>query len=195
MAAKGIFCIEGEWSPDMRERSSVLPLLELLETRGVLTYVHRTAATQNEVAHHLHRWSLELAHEYQVLYLATHGEPGILLWSGRETTSFDELAQFVGDIRGTYVYLGSCLTLLDTDQGQRFLRGTGAEAILGYRREVDWIEASAFEVVLLPTLAAHEGTPAELFEQLVERFAGIVAEFELVLATPTTTFHGADGVG
>lgn len=35
---------------------------------------------------------------------------------------------------------------------RRFMRNTGAKALLGYRESVDWIESSAFEILLLGEL-------------------------------------------
>jgi hypothetical protein len=52
------------------------------------------------------------------------------------------------------VHLGGCGTLRTSrEQLKRFRKQTGALAVTGYTRSMDWHEAVAFEVLLLSELA------------------------------------------
>lgn len=52
----GVFCLEGEWSPDLRSRWSVEPILQLLERLGYLTAIHRDVASKAELTYYLRKW-------------------------------------------------------------------------------------------------------------------------------------------
>jgi hypothetical protein len=125
----GVFCIEGQWHRDLNERGSVLPTLELLERLGRIRFIHKDAATADELSYFLNRWLLRQYADYRVGFFAMHGEPNKL-------------------------YFGSCSVLRASDARlQEFLAETGAGLICGYTREVDWVESAAFETVLLDVLA------------------------------------------
>ena len=47
---KGIYCIEGLWDHNnVKDKSSVLPILNLLEIRGYCKFIHHGCATQQEL--------------------------------------------------------------------------------------------------------------------------------------------------
>ena len=51
------------------------------------------------------------------------------------------------------IHFGSCAVM--SAHGNRwngFLKNTGATAVCGYREDVDWLEAAAFEVLMLGNL-------------------------------------------
>lgn len=74
MAKGGIFCVEGQWHRDLRDRSSVLPTLDLLERRGRIRFIHRDVATEEELNYFVGRWGLKQYCDYQVGFLAMHGD-------------------------------------------------------------------------------------------------------------------------
>lgn len=165
-----IFCIEN-WSSRLDDRSSIRPLLDLLETNEAIgSYFHQRVDTAPELHHYLRRFAgLE---SYQVLYLAMHGNRGgvhvgskrvsleaLISWSegidrppeldGRGRPAGD----WALDLSGKAVYLGSCSTLRVTpERMSRFREETGASLVCGYRRDVDWFDAAGFEVILLTAL-------------------------------------------
>ena len=49
MKEKGIFCLEGKWYDDLRKRSSVRPILELLELNSDIPYIKRIIGLPGEV--------------------------------------------------------------------------------------------------------------------------------------------------
>lgn len=196
MAQNGIFCLEGEWDSDLRKRTSVLPVLELLERMGQVKSIHRDVSTTAELSHYLGKWAQQRYADYRVLYLATHGDKGLLYWCGKQATTLEELAELLGDsAQGRYLYLGSCLTLFDERQAKAFVEATGVAAIMGYRKEVDWLESASFEVVLLAAIANHHGRPATLFKRLMQRHSGIAKLCKFVVVTKNATLRSQDHTG
>ena len=192
MAANGIFCLEGEWEPDLRKRDSVLPVLELLERLGKIKSIHRDVATVAEAKYYLKKWSERRYDDYVVLYVATHGDKGRLYWGPRESMTLDELAEILGDSASDcWVYLGSCLTLFDETDVIRFVEQTGVEAVLGYRKSVDWIESAAFDVILLSEMANFAGKPTTFFKTLISRYGELAAMLKFVVGTRSDVLHAA----
>jgi hypothetical protein len=155
VARGGVFCIEGQWHRDLNERGSVLPTLELLERLGQIRFIHKDAATSDELFYFLNRWLLRQYADYRVGFFAMHGEPGQLNLTDWHSVDLDDVAaQMAGRCEGKRLYFGSCSVLRASDARlQDFLAETGAALICGFTREVDWVESAAFETVLLDVLA------------------------------------------
>ncbi|MBN1889155.1 MAG: hypothetical protein JW850_14275, partial [Thermoflexales bacterium] len=147
---KGIFCVEGLWDPDLKVRSSVRPLLELLQQVAGINYIHRNCATGQELEFYLGKWVQKKYKAYPILYVASHGvEYAITL--GAESYSLDDLAGVLeGQCANRLIMMSSCSTLgIDKRYLKRFLERTEALAVCGYRTDVDWLRSAAFELLLL----------------------------------------------
>ena len=165
---------------------------ELLERLGQIKFIHRDVASIAEAENYLKKWSQRRYDDYVVLYIATHGDKGKLRWGPRENMTLDELAKSLGDTASScWVYLGSCLTLFNEREVRRFVEQTGVEAVLGYRKEVDWIESAAFDVILLSEMANFSGRPATFFKSLTTRYGELAAMLKLVVGTKTDVLHAA----
>jgi hypothetical protein len=183
---KGIFCLEGMWDPDLAYRSSVRPILELLELRERIPFIHRDCATSDELKFYLDRWTLQRYRRYPILYLAFHGQPN-LIYVGREEFTLDDFSEFfAGRCKRKIVIFGTCSTLrIDKRHLKRFLATTGAVAVCGYRTDVDWITSTAFEMMLLASMQANvfngKGIPSirRRATSLARRF-GRELEFRMV---------------
>lgn len=155
MARGGIFCLEGQWHRDLYERGSVLPTLELLERLGRIRFIHKDAATPDELNFFLDRWLLKQYADYRVGFFAMHGEPSRLCLTDWHSVELTDVAQrMAGRCGGRRLYFGSCSVLRASNTAIReFLSVTGAALVCGFTREVDWVESAAFETVLLDVLA------------------------------------------
>jgi hypothetical protein len=93
---------------------------------------------------------------FTVLYLAFHGSPGRFYLDDGECITLEELGDFMaGKCDGKIVHFGSCATLrADEERLRDFRKQTKAKALTGYRRNVDWLEAAAFESLLMSRLTA-----------------------------------------
>lgn len=184
----GIFCLEGEWDPNLTNRNSVEPILELLERLGIARTIHRDVATRPELEYYLRKWGQRRYADYTVLYLASHGQSG-QLQLGQGSVTMDELAESLeGKCSGRVVYFGCCLMLNQEDDAlQEFVRRTGAKAVVGYSRLIDWLDSAAFEVLLLERLARGDRTDA-FFRQLHRDHGAFAEKLGLVVSTKNTTW-------
>jgi leucyl-tRNA synthetase len=183
MKLPGIFCLEGEWDSNLRRRESVMPMLDLLERLGIAQSIHRDVATKDEFFYYLEKWGQKAYHDYVILYLASHGDSGCLAL-GKESVMLEELEDaLVGKADGGVIYFGSCLTMVtDDDRLKKFVKRTGASVVVGYRAEIGWLEAAAFELLLLERLLRGERSDA-FFRRLTKDHGKFASDLGLVAAT------------
>ena len=151
---KGVFCLEGPWC-GVKDKTTVEPVLRLLETLSGYnaSYRHYDVATREEFYFYLRKWRGTSFNNFPILYLGFHGSKGeIFVGEGRgASVSLEDVAECLdGGCKGRVVHLGSCGTVgAHGAKLNRFLSRTGALAICGYTREVDWLEAAAFDALVL----------------------------------------------
>jgi hypothetical protein len=174
-------CLEGMWSSRLTDRSSVLPVLELLERQEVIEYIHRDAGTIAELDHYLNKWLQKGYARFGTAYLAFHGEPGALL-VGRSRVTLDDLAEIIDRrAEGRVLFLGGCAVL---DQPKRdikeFVKKTRLRGVCGYLENVDWIESAAFEILLIEALTRYKRIDA-VHNWMRTNYAGFCRRLEFKL--------------
>lgn len=188
----GIFCLEGEWDNDLRRRLSVRPVLELLEHLGVAQWIHRDAATRTEVEYYLDKWTDDQYANFGVLWLAMHGAGETVAFSEHDDGALDleELEVILkGKCAGKVIYFASCSTLkVDPDRLQQFAKITGARAVIGYRKDVRWSDAAAFEVLLLQELVTRVKSSG-IFKRLQDDHPVLSKRLGLVVATKSVVYR------
>src|SRR5437016_2646850 len=90
--AKGVFCVEGQWDSDLRDSSTVRPILELLRTSSNIGFIYRTCSTQEEFAFCLRKWPQHMYDAFPILYIAAHGTPSSI-HLGDYTCDLDVIAE------------------------------------------------------------------------------------------------------
>lgn len=153
----GIFCVEGDWSSDMADRASVLDMLEMLETVDGIPYIHEHVADSIDAFEGaLKKWKLKKYAQYSIGYFAFHGKPGKLML-GRHPVPLKKIAELLKDsCAGRTLYFGSCSVLkIEEDVALKFLADTGAEAVVGFTRDVSWLASAALDLILLEALAVN----------------------------------------
>jgi hypothetical protein len=194
---KGIFCLEGEWSRNLAQASSVEPVLHLLKCWEPyrVPYIHRTVATPASLEKYLRIWAQKRYAAYPILYLAFHGNPGVICMGSvcrtdTEVTLASLASVLQGRCKGRIIYFASCGTL---DHGRhhlgRFLRDTGALAVCGYTREVDWLSSTAFELLVMAAMQDNALTigGARAMKERIVREAGFLArklQFRMIVREP-----------
>jgi len=155
---KGIYCLEGIWDEDLREKSSVRPILDLLLSNQGIDHIYHACATKEEVEFFVGKWTQRKYHKYPILYLAFHGEKNILLLGNKKTYSLDDLADLLyGKCGNSIIIFGSCSTLaIRKNYLKKFLDKTGALAIGGYQKDVEWLPSVAFEMLILSQMQDNE---------------------------------------
>ncbi len=178
----GVFCLEGAWDEeDLEDRSSVLPVLDTLQRLRSIDYIHRDIGTRAELEHYVRRW-IDEDLDYQLLFLAFHGSVdrgGVRsLYLSRDTdgaVTLDQLTGLLaGKLKGCIAHLGSCSVVDVTDPALRtFLDRTQAEAVMGYDRDVDWVDSAAWELILFGTLARYKQLGSALRTLKAERYRSL----------------------
>jgi len=151
---KHIFCIEGNWDVDLSVRSSVRPMLELLEATEDVKFVYRDCSTIPEFEFLVKKWRQKGYAAYRILYLAFHGYEGRLSIYGSKEMSLGDLAELL-EYRcyGRVIYLGACSVLnLARSDITEFLDRTGAQAVCGYTEAVDWTKSTALDLIVMSIL-------------------------------------------
>jgi Family of unknown function (DUF6642) len=183
---KGIFCLEGLWSDDLRKRSTVKPILELLDLNSEIPFLHSDCATEEEFKFYLQKWKASEYDRYPILYLAFHGtENGILI--NDKVFTLDQISnELKGKGKNRVFLLASCNSIkTDLRNLKRFLRETNALAICGYRKVVPWITSTAFELMLLAAMQdnALDGRGIQAVQRHVERIAKTFKELDFLMLT------------
>ncbi|MGP9736084.1 DUF6642 family protein [Brachybacterium sp. AOP42-C2-15] len=190
----GIFCLEGEWDSDITRRLTVRPVLELLEHLDVAQWIHRDVATRAEFGYYLDKWVSEDYADFGVLWLAMHGGSAVVSMSGdaHGDIELDELEEMLkGACAGRVIYFASCSTLKeDPKRLQQFAKRTGARAVIGYRKDVDWAQAASFELLLLQELATSV-KGSGIFQRLQDDHPVLAKRLGLVVATKTNVYRTA----
>ena len=155
---KGIYCLEGIWDEDLREKSSVSPILELLHSNRDINYIYHDCATEKEIEYFINKWTQKKYYKYPILYFAFHGEKNKILLGNKKTYSLDNLAELLsGKCSNSIIIFGSCSTLaIRKNYLMKFLDKTGALAICGYQKDVDWLHSTAFEMLILSLMQENE---------------------------------------
>lgn len=153
----GVFCLEGSWAEDgdLTDRTSVEQQLRMLEGAGECgPVIHRDVATREEFEYYLREWlKPKYRARYSLAYLAFHGSKGEIGF-GSDGMRLDDLAELMGGkATQRIIYFGSCSTMAAPEPELRgFCKTTGAQAIVGYAKTVQWRESAAFDVLLIPRL-------------------------------------------
>jgi hypothetical protein len=148
---KHIFCLEGDWNDNLKQKSSILPALELLQLNANIESVYKTCATKVEFYARLEQLLNNKTKygKFQLIYLAFHGFKGGIQISNDEEITLEELAdEFEGRFEHKIIHFGSCSTLkAHEDSVYNFLEKTNAAAISGYQKNIDFISSTVFDVL------------------------------------------------
>ena len=78
---------------------------------------------------------------------------------GLDTISLDELAGRLpkaGILESKLLHLSACSVLHDEDACKALLDTSGAQAITGFTKDVDWLESLAFELLMFNAFAGYQ---------------------------------------
>ncbi len=172
--------MEGDWRPDLTARTeSVRSLLGLMEQAGRVRAVYRDIGTVEELKHYVAIWLDQKRYaNHRFGWFAFHGSPGYL-HIGRRRFSLEQLGEEVfgrGACAGKTIYFASCETIaVDEKELADFRALVGAPIVCGFTEKVDWLEAAAFELLLLKTLGDYQTRTADALK-LIHREHGALAD-------------------
>jgi hypothetical protein len=180
---KDIACLESLWDTNVENKLTVAPLLELIASINYIRFTHLTCNTLDELEFNLR--SLPSRRTYKILYLAFHGNPGEIQLGDDTVIPLEKLATMMGrKFAGWIIHFGTCGTLQAPRPRLRtFFRETRVAMLLGYRKDVDWIESAAMDLILLDWLQSYKSLPS-----MWKRVRGSYRD--LIAATGLTVFSG-----
>ena len=190
----GVLCIEAPWSAgndenDETKPKSVLPGLELINTYyGYQKLLYRTCATRRELAYHFEdfkRLRPTSKNWYGMLYFASHGSKGSMHLPGeKQELDLEILAEMMGKIfSGFVVYFGSCSVMKCSDaELQRFSDLTGADMVVGYEADVDWIDSTILDILFLNAFSSEKRPKSKIvfWNGFRKRYGELIDKYKMV---------------
>jgi len=148
---KNIACVESLWDGNIESRLSVVPLLELASRVDDVRFSYLTCNTEEELKYNLGK--LKHKRGYGILYLSCHGRPGELVLD-QQGIEIEKLAQYMAHGFASWVvHFGSCATInIPQARISRFIATTKVSMVVGYKKDVDWIDSAAIDLVLFDRL-------------------------------------------
>jgi hypothetical protein len=149
---KNIACLESLWNTDLEDRWSVRPILEVVANIQDLKLAHLSCNTKPEFVYNLRM--LSKRRSYGILYLAFHGAPGQLYLADDTSVSLEGLQDYMATRFSDWIiHFGCCSTLrVASERLQSFVATTQVKMILGYTKDIDWIESSAMDLLIFQAL-------------------------------------------
>lgn len=161
-----IFCIEGDWEEDLRNKTSILSGLEMLSSISEMDFIHRTCSTPEDLSYRLKDFvknsknSRSKYQNYDILYLASHGTKGNLCFSKNVNILewFTKSAHFKkNDFENKIIHFGSCSTLkIEDSELLYFKKHTGAKIISGFKKNINFLESTVFEILYFNACKGYE---------------------------------------
>jgi hypothetical protein len=179
----GIFCLEGDWDVDLRYQATVEPILQMLDSMGIAKYLHRNTVTADQFLYYLEEWTKKRYDDYSLLYVPAHGEKNSI-YLGKDSVSLDDVVDVLSaKPRKAVVHFGGCSTMdIPDDVLKKFVKDTKITAVTGYRKSVAWLEAAAFETLMLERLTRGSRTDG-FFNGLARDYGTLSKRLGLVAAT------------
>jgi hypothetical protein len=199
IAKKRIFCLEGLWEQDLTKKSTILPILELLYLNDGIEYIYRDCATREETEFYLKKWTQEKYAFFPILFLAFHGEEGVI-HIGKTKYPVDHLSDILaGKCENAIIFFASCRTLgIDKRNLKKILETTHALAICGYRSDVDWMKSAAFELLVLNEMQLNsltmQGADA-IRRRIIHEYPKMVRDFNFIMLTKSDVKAKRNSVG
>ena len=152
---KNIACLESLWDDDVENKMTVTPLLELIASVNHIQFTHLTCNTPSELEFTLRM--LPRRRSYRILYLAFHGNGGVIQLGDGTYVSMDELAGMMSErFAGWIVHFGACGTLgVPRACLADFYRQTKVAMMIGYCKDVNWVESAAMDLILFDWLQGY----------------------------------------
>jgi len=129
----------------------LLPILKLVSRLHDLKFIYLTCDTREELKHNLNK--LKKKPGYGILYLSFHGHPGQIVLDTLRIR-MESLASYMErGFENWVVHFGSCETIdIEVSRITRFMDATAVSMVLGYKKDVNWSEAAALDLLILDWL-------------------------------------------
>lgn len=178
--SKHIFCIEGSWSNDFKDKASILAALEFLKCNAEIDFI-RKECIEPEAFKVLLQTAMQKGYvKYGIVYLAFHGSSRCLHIGKRKKIDLAAIADIIEDsAQNKIIHFGSCSTLKGVTAWElkRFLNKTGAAAISGYTKDIDFIESTVLDILYFKKCQQYIRTPLVKTQRDMKQYYGkLIAE-------------------
>lgn len=146
---KNIFCVEGNWNHNLKDKSSIRTALEFIEENGNVKHIHKNCSTIDQLEELLKEAVLMRYKRYGIIYFAFHGKPGVLSVGKKKKISIQEIGEILEDkAHNKIIHFGSCSTLsIPTREITKFRKKTGALAVSGYSCDIDFMPSTFLDML------------------------------------------------
>ncbi|MFA6261162.1 MAG: DUF6642 family protein [Bacteroidia bacterium] len=154
---KEVFCLEGDWSKNLKQQTSVQEVLTFLKKNRDINYIHRHCGTRENLEYYLKQWKHRRYKNYSILYIAFHGKPNQIL-IGNDSLTLEDFAKILGPrCHNKIIHFGTCHTLnTDLRHIKKFLRDTNALCVCGFGKEIKFVEGCVFDILLIDMLQEYK---------------------------------------
>jgi len=155
-----LVCLEGYWNERVFQTFSVKGFFEAMAplSHPPLTIAHRFVDSEAGLAYYAKRpdglmWRNKDLFDTPIYYLAFHGKPGAVspLLGRIEAERLCEAFAGYGGYKNLVYF--ACCNVLRGEKGRafarRFLKVSGARAVIGYSRTVDWMASLVADMLFL----------------------------------------------
>lgn len=149
------------------------------DTHSYLPPIYRRVATEESFRYYIEKWIKYPNHT--IGFFAFHGEKGKLNL-GRDCFTLVALGELLkGQCAGKHILLSSCNTLAVAPEELHWFRKiTKARSVSGYSKSPDWLEGSAFDLMVMSNLLYHN-RPSEAETWLRKNCEGLMKEYGFVI--------------
>ena len=181
---KYIYCLEGNWNKNPKSHQSIKPILDLLRIVSGVKYIYHKCHTKEEFFYRLQQFTTKTYKNYSVLYLAFHGRTNRIEVENQYITLKEIANALEGKLADKIVHFGSCSTLRTSERNiSDFITTTKCQFISGYRKDVDFIASTAFELLYFDLLQKYKSVrkiDSEIFS-LSSQLADDKLRFAIIL--------------
>ena len=146
---KYIFCLEGDWTADLRCKQSIKSTLDYLENCFNIKYIHCKCVTKEQLYYYLKEAMKAKYRKYSILYFAFHGTPDYID-VGDDDVSMSDIMEFCkGKLHNRIIHFGSCSTLkIPLCYINEFKEETGTISLSGYKKDMDFTPSTVLDILL-----------------------------------------------
>jgi hypothetical protein len=148
-----IFAIEGEWETKLDKELTIKSTLSLLQEVCNIDSIFRKTNTVNSLLKYLEITSAASYKKYGTIVIATHGTRKDIELTESEYITIKKLGKHcAGLFKEKIVHFSSCGVMKNADHILAFKEITHAKAVCGYSKNVNFLESSVFDILLLDRL-------------------------------------------
>ena len=163
---RNIACLESMWDNRTENRLNVVPMLEVIARGWNAKFSHLTCNTREELKYNL---NLLCKRNYGILYFAFHGTPGFVKLHG-DKVSLAELSEMMNcRFSNWIIHFGTCGTIRKPREVVEFVEKTNVALVTGFTKKVDWIESSAFELLMFQSFHLYK-SPRIVCRSLLSKY-------------------------